>query len=390
MHTPPTGNPPAHKHFSLARQPRRVHIALMNATLHEIIELTGELIRFRSTASNQAERTACADFIVAWLKRHGIESQRVTVDGVDSILALPDSGHCRVLFMAHFDVVDAPEHLFTPEVKDGKLFGRGANDDKYAVATSMVLLKRLRERGEPGSTGTLGILLSGDEEVGGRRGAQQALKQVSADFCIALDGGNPESMVVLEKGVLRLKLTARGKAAHGARPWMGVNAIEALLADLAALKPLFDVDAPEHWHRTLNIGMISGGTVVNMVPASAEASLDIRYTEHDDPDALLEAIKAAVAGEVTLIRRDSIFNGGQSPLLDRLRTFAPKAELTRAHGASDARFLSEHAIPGIVWGADGAGTQHSEGEYLVIESLERLVGSLEGFLDCLHAEESGV
>ncbi|MFP5222071.1 MAG: M20 family metallopeptidase [Acidobacteriota bacterium] len=362
----------------------------MNATLHEIIELTDELIRFRSTASNQSERTACADFIFNWLERNHITARRMTVDGVDSILALPDSGHCRVLLMAHFDVVDAPEHLFTPEVKDGKLFGRGANDDKYAVATSMVLLKRLRERGEPGSTGTLGILLSGDEEVGGRRGAQQALKHVSADFCIALDGGNPESMVVLEKGVLRLKLTANGKAAHGARPWMGVNAIELLMADLAALKPIFDVEAPEHWHRTLNIGMIHGGTVVNMVPATAEASLDIRYTEHDDPDALLASIKAVVAGEITLIRRDSIFNGGQSPLLERLRKFAPKAQLTRAHGASDARFLSEHAIPGIVWGAEGAGTQHSEGEYLVIESLERLVTSLEGFLDSLHAEEAGV
>ena len=361
----------------------------MNAILNEIIELTGQLIRFRSTADDQPARAACADFIADWLARNGIAVQRVAVDGVDSLLALPESGHCRVLLMAHFDVVDGPEHLFTPEVKDGRLHGRGANDDKYAVAASMVLLKRMRERGGPGSLGALGILLSGDEEVGGRRGAQQALKQVSADFCIALDGGNPTDMIVLEKGVLRLKLTARGKASHGARPWLGVNAIETLMADLAALKPLFDVDAPEHWHRTLNIGTIRGGTVVNMVPASAEAQLDIRYTEHDDPDALLAAITAAVASEVTLIRKDSIFNGGQSPLLDLLRRFAPDAQLSRAHGASDARFLSEHAIPGIVWGAEGEGTQHSEGEYLVIESLGRLLESLEGFLCSLHAEEAG-
>lgn len=352
----------------------------METPLREILDLTGSLIRFRSTASRPDQRKACADYIAAWLDEHGIPRNRTEREGVDSIAALPVSGRCKVLLMCHFDVVDGPDTLFVPEERDGRLFGRGAIDDKYAVALAMVLMKRQRALGPDGP---LGILLTGDEETGGRNGAGASLAGVKADFCIAMDGGNPESMIVLEKGVLRLSLKATGKAAHGARPWLGVNAIEALMEDLRAVKPLFDADAPDHWHRTLNIGIIRGGEVVNMVPAEAEALLDIRHTEHDDPDKLLADIKARVKGEVSVVSTSPIFNGGKSPLLDALMAAMPGAKAGRAHGASDARYLSRHGIPGVVWGAEGGGSQHSANECLEIESLERLYGGLTAFLDAL-------
>jgi len=352
----------------------------MKPLIREIIDLTGSLIRFRSTASRPDQRKACADFIAAWLDEHGIAFDRSAHEGVDSIAATPVPGRCKVLVMAHFDVVDGPDTLFVPEERDGKLFGRGSIDDKYAVALAMVLMKRQRALG---SEGPLGILLTGDEEVGGRNGAAVSLARVKADFCIAMDGGNPESMIVLEKGVRRLSLKARGKAAHGARPWLGVNAIEALMDDLRAVKALFDVDTPDHWHRTLNIGIIKGGEVVNMVPAEAEALVDIRYTENDDPDKLLADIKAAVKSEMTVVSTSSIFNGGKSPLFDALLSSTPGAKADRAHGASDARYLSDYGIPGVVWGAEGGGTQHSVDEYLDIQSLERLYDSLATFLDGL-------
>lgn len=364
--------------FPLLFVPAGFILASMNDTIREIIDLTKDLIRFRSTASRPDERKACADFIEAWLGRAGVACEREAHDGVDSIKAMPQGGRCRVLLMAHFDVVDGPEALFTPEERGGRLFGRGAIDDKYAVALGMALMKRQAARG---GAGPLGLLLTGDEETGGRDGAGKSLAGVRADFCIAMDGGGPRDMIVLEKGVLRLSLTCRGKAAHGARPWMGVNAIEALARDILALKPLFDADSPDHWHRTLNVGVIEGGTVVNMVPAEARALLDIRYTEHDDPDALLEAVRAAVKGEVAVVRRDSIFNGGGSPLMERLLASVPGARTGKAHGASDARFLSDHGIPGVVWGADGETSQHSEDEHLVIASLEELHAGLAAFLE---------
>jgi succinyl-diaminopimelate desuccinylase len=80
------------------------------------------------------------------------------------------------------------------------------------------------------------VLITGDEEIGGYNGARSALGEINCDFCIALDGGRVDKIVVKEKGILRLKVVARGKTAHGARPWQGENAIERLMADCSSLK----------------------------------------------------------------------------------------------------------------------------------------------------------
>ncbi|NIU59932.1 MAG: peptidase dimerization domain-containing protein, partial [Phycisphaerae bacterium] len=76
-----------------------------------------------------------------------------------------------------------------------------------------------------------GVMITADEEIGGANGARQALKEIKAEFCIALDGGGLNKIVIKEKGIVKLKLIARGKTAHGARPWLGENAIENLIND---------------------------------------------------------------------------------------------------------------------------------------------------------------
>ena len=82
--------------------------------------------------------------------------------------------------------------------------------------------------------------MTGDEETGGFNGAAKALAHIRAEFCIALDGGDTGRIITREKGILRIQAAASGKSAHGSRPWLGKNAIEILMADLARLKPLFD------------------------------------------------------------------------------------------------------------------------------------------------------
>lgn len=356
-------------------------------SLPEILAVTKELIAFRSIADNPAQRAACAEAVAQYLDAAGIACESLENQGVHSIVALPEPGRTKVLLMAHMDVVAAPDVLFTPVERDGKLFGRGAVDDKYAVALAMVLMKkhlaRLHDVGKTQRDLPFGILITGDEEKGGRLGAMEALKNITAEFCIALDGGSLNIIVNKQKGVLRLRLAAKGKAAHGARPWLGENAIEALMEDLRSLRPLFAEDAPDHWNRTLNVGVIRGGEVVNMVPANAEAFLDIRYTERDDPDSLLADIRAAVKSEVIVESSSNRFDGGASPLLDKLLTFAPQAKLGKAHGATDARFLSAQGIPGVVWGADGDSSQHSDNEHLNIDSLQVLHRCLDGYLKAL-------
>jgi len=355
--------------------------------MQEIIALTKELIRFKTMHKNPEEILRCAGFIENYFKDHDIACKRVDNAGIPSIVVLPADKMVPVLLMAHIDVVDAPAELFEPVEKDGKLYGRGSIDDKYAAALSMVLVKehvgRLRKMGKGPDDLPFGILITGDEEIGGANGAKIALGLVDTEFCIALDGGNIENIVIKGKGVWRLKLIARGKTAHGARPWLGENAIEKLMADYMLIKPFFDPPADsgvEHWHRTLNFSTIQAGKSFNQVPDYAQAMFDIRYTETDNLDELLEQMRAAIQGELLEEAREPLFWGGDSPYLDLLLKIADKTGTGAAHGASDARFLSNYGIKGIVWGANGDMSQHAPDEHVNIASIRALYDMLNDFM----------
>lgn len=357
--------------------------------MREIVELTKALIRFKTRTSEIEEIHRCADFIEAYLADCGAVYHRQDVEGIPAIWALPRAGRAKILLMTHFDVVDGPDALFEPVEKDGKLYGRGAVDDKHAVALSLVLFKNtlaaLKAASGEQSDMPFGILITGDEEAGGFNGAAKALAHIHADFCIALDGGDTRRIIIKEKGLLQLKLTAAGKSAHGSRPWLGTNAIEILMEDLARLKPLFDQAGlsytPEgHWHRSLNIGIIAGGQAVNQVPDEATAHLDIRYTEHDDIPQLLGEMQRRIQSAMTIVIQEPLFEAGRTPFLDLLQKTAPDARLEQENGASDARFLSAHGIPGVVWGADGDNSQHSADEHVAIGSIARLYAALDRFM----------
>jgi succinyl-diaminopimelate desuccinylase len=223
-------------------------------------------------------------------------------------------------------------------------------------------------------------LITGDEEIGGHSGAKEALREIKTDFCIALDGGTLHRIVKKEKGILRLKLISRGKAAHGARPWLGENAVDKLLDDYLIMKTWFQTPAPDHWHRTINLGMIHAGKALNQVPDYAEAFFDVRYTENDNPDEIVEQIQRTIQGEIVVTAREPLFLAGESPYLESLLEIATGTEVGFEHGASDARFLREHGISGIVWGADGDLSQHSTEEHVNVESINQLYRILDDFM----------
>jgi succinyl-diaminopimelate desuccinylase len=157
--------------------------------------------------------------------------------------------------------------------------------------------------------------------------------------------------------------------------------------DIRVVKGFFEgLQATEHWHRTMNLSVIRAGESINQVPDMAEAIFDIRYTENDDVDDLVQRIQAAVTGTVIVQEREPLFISPGSPYLDRLLCTAQGIRTGIAHGASDARFLTQFSIPGIVWGADGNNSQHSTNEHVEVQSLARLYGLLERFLDDLRTD----
>jgi succinyl-diaminopimelate desuccinylase len=353
--------------------------------MEEIITLTEDLIRFKTMHSQPAEIKRCVSFIEDYLKTCGATYQRLEHADIPSIIVMPQHNVAPILLMSHVDVVDGPDDLFNPRVKGDALYGRGSIDDKYAAALSLVFVKnhlqQLQKEGKDQNDLPFGIIITTDEEIGGANGAQKALKEINAEFCIALDGGGLNKIVIKEKGIVKLKLIARGKTAHGARPWLGENAIENLINDYQVMKTNFELSTPDHWHRTLNFSWIQAGKASNQVPDYAEALFDIRYTENDDMEALFKNIQKKIKGELVVEKKEPLFEGGDSPYLDLLLQIATDSEVGFEHGASDARFLSAHGIKGIVWGADGDMSQHSADEHINIDSLYRLYDLLDAFIN---------
>ncbi len=171
--------------------------------MKEIIELTQDLIRFKSMHTHPEEIHGCIAFIEDYLNQCGAPYRRLDHANVPSILVMPENYFAPVVLMSHIDVVDGPEALFEPRIKDKALYGRGSIDDKYAAALSLVMVKNYRQRlekeGQDPNDLPFGVLITADEEIGGANGARQALKEIKADFCIALDGGSLTKIVIKEK-----------------------------------------------------------------------------------------------------------------------------------------------------------------------------------------------
>ena len=320
----------------------------------EIIDLTKDLVQFKTMHSKPDEILRCASFIAP------------------------------LLLMSHIDVVDAPDELFRPVMQEGKLYGRGCFDDKYAVALSLVLLinnlKLLRKQGRGQKELPFGILITSDEEIGGFKGAQKTLIDIQTDFCIVLDGGDIEKIVVKEKGIARVKLLCRVEVNSGSKPWQGKNAVEKLMDDINTWETYFVKSAPEHPHRKIVCNHIRSKKSRHGVPEFAEACLEIRYMETDDLEKMFNAMQKELHSDIVIEDVEPLFSAGESEHLKLLLEISKKTRIGFEDGANDSRFLSQFGIKGIVWGADGNRSQHTLNEHVDIESVYELYELLDAFI----------
>jgi len=314
----------------------------------EIIELTKNLIRFKSVHSKPMEIKRCFEFIESYLQNSKVQYKKFNHNKFPSLLAIPSRSFVPILLMTHIDVVDAPNNLFNPLEKDQKLYGRGSFDDKYGVALSLVLLKQhlhqLRKQGKDQDDLQFGILITSDEEIGGFNGAKKVLREIKTDFCIVLDGGCIEKIVVKERGLVRLKLVSRITAGRGPRPWLGENAIEKLIDDFIKIRNYCVRSLPEHWHRSVNLCSIRSEKPKNQISEHAEAIIDIRYTENDRMDSLIKKLEKELHSEIVIESIVPIFDNGSSSYLNLLLETANNTSIGFEDDTNDARFLSTYGI----------------------------------------------
>ncbi|MEK6739171.1 MAG: ArgE/DapE family deacylase [Planctomycetota bacterium] len=215
------------------------------------------------------------------------------------------NGSPSLLVACHLDVVPAGDEWkrnpFDAWVENGRIFGRGASDNKGQMAAMMAVARFLKEN-ESRLKGQLILVGAADEERGSNLGLEYLIKEcgIRADFAIIPDVAHNMQMIdVTEKGALFLEIISYGKQSHGSRPEMGINAAWHLITLLERIKQIQfkHTSHPLHTPPTLNLGSIHGGTAPNIVPALCKAQLDIRYLPGDSGDEIMANL-ISIAKEV--------------------------------------------------------------------------------------------
>jgi acetylornithine deacetylase len=379
------------------------------ATTLDILET---LVSFDTTSRNS--NIPCADWIAAYLKEKGVETEIFVSPEGDKHNLYAIVGPKEVpgyVLSAHMDVVPVDGQAWSTDpfklaVKDGRAYGRGACDMKGFLACTLAMLPEMLAR--PLKT-PIHLAYSYDEEVG-CTGVRDMLEPISArqPRPIAAFIGEPTSMQVVigHKGGQRVICKVAGKAAHSSLAPRGVNAVEwgarlvARIRDMAeaqeasgARDELYDVP-----HSTLHCGIFHGGTSPNIVPHEAEISFECRNISADDPMAYIGEIMRYAREELEprMKRIDPAagFSFELRPNLPALETAPDHAAVTLAkrlagrndhakvaYGTEASLFQNMAGIPSVVIGPGDIDQAHKPDEWIAVSDLEKCNGFIRRLIE---------
>lgn len=299
-------------------------------------------------------------------------------------------------FNAHVDVVPTGEASawryppFGAELVDGRVYGRGAGDDKGSVTAQVMAGVALARAGVP-LRGRLVVNEVSDEETNGTNGAKYVVEEghVRPDFVIVGEQ-TLNRVCVGEKGSAGFELTVTGRTAHGALPWEGANAIEGMARVIVALQDELWPDLARRTHpffhpSSASVNMISGGVKTNVVPDRCTISVDRRLVPGEDPaEAVAEAAAIArravadrpgLAVEVTpgVERRPATMSDPGSGLVQAMlaasRYLGLDTEPTGFSMATDGRFFAAAGYPTIIFGPGDPKLAHVPDEWIGVDEV---------------------
>ena len=320
-----------------------------------LVALSRTLIDVDSTTGREGD---CGRWLAAYLRYLGwsVDEQPVSEGRINVIATLDPPS---VVFSTHFDCVPP---FITSRVAGERLYGRGACDAKGILASQVMAAERLRATGER----RVGLVFVVGEERGSD-GARTANRHPLASGCRFLVNGEPTDSRVASatRGILRVQLTATGRAAHSSRPDLGESAIDKLLDALLRLRterlPEDAVLGRTHY----TIGLISGGIAPNVVSPHAEAEVMFRTVgSHADLAPALERLHDLVSTATVL----------EVPAV-HLRT-VDGFETASFPFTTDIPFLDRWGEPLLV-GPGSVLVAHTDEEHVDIHELERAVDTYE-------------
>jgi succinyl-diaminopimelate desuccinylase len=315
--------------------------------------------------------------------------------GRPSLIASVGSGERpHLAWNGHLDVVPAgsPDTWTTGpwegRVRDGRLVGRGAVDMKGGIGAALAAVSALRRAGIA-LGGTLVLHLVADEELAGIHGTRVLLDagRLDQDACIV---GEPSDLHLglAERGGAWITATARGKAAHGSQPHLGVNAITSMSRFLLRLEEaLPDRTHPLVGGPTVNAALISGGSAPNVVPDRCAVDIDRRLIPGEtDPEAVLEPFRALIRDlrsarpevDVEVEIREWTDAAEAEPDSAIARTLRDAVGAVRGapavdagfSGITDARYyLNDARIPTVILGPGSLSVAHTADEWIALDQM---------------------
>ena len=364
----------------------------------DILKVAQDLIKFRTETGCIAEINKLMTYV-----QNLFQGTPAKIDIYRNIEQAPvffvrnsDTDNFDVLILGHIDVVAAPDSMFEPHIENGKMYARGSLDMKSFAAVALNTMEYVLQNNLPIK---FGVILSSDEEKGshGTEAFMQQNPTLRAKIVLAHDVGGDISKIILKcKNPVFVKLIAKGKAAHGSRPWDGIDANEKIMQSIANLRqyyPYYSKDGQipsDQWIDTLHVAKICGGNVANVISDYCEALCDMRLTENSSIEELEQNLKKSLVSGVSyqiVSSSTPVVMDPQDPYIVDYKRFAEKI-LSRSisfeyeGGATDSRAFAVRGSTVIMHSGSGEG-MHAEGEYVELDSVLQIADIQRQFVEKL-------
>ena len=363
--------------------------------MSEVAQLAAQLVAIESinpdVVAGGSGEGAVARFVAEWCERAGLETTlSEPAPGRPNVVAIaPGSGGGRSLLLnAHMDTVGVAGMVdpFSPRLDGGRLYGRGAYDMKGSLAACMVAAARARERALRGDV----VVTAVSDEEFASVGSTAIAKSVTADAAIVTEPTELQ-VAIAHRGFVAFEIETEGRAAHGSRPHLGVDAIAKMGRVLVGIEELDRGLRASPTHPYLGSGsahasVIEGGQEYSSYPAHCLLQAERRTIPGESGELAVAEIRAILdeaaaddhdfAAEVRVIASREPFEVDPEAEVASVVLRAAAAVLGAPPEVVGVSFWADSAlfgavgIPTVLFGPRGEGA-HAEVEWVDVASLEQ-------------------
>ncbi|OGT39105.1 MAG: succinyl-diaminopimelate desuccinylase [Gammaproteobacteria bacterium RIFCSPHIGHO2_12_FULL_36_30] len=375
----------------------------MGKNMSETLNLAQQLINISSVTPHD---NGCQKILIDRLKKIGFEITELNSNGTNNFFATHGTGEKLFCFSGHTDVVppgDLSEWHSSPfeaEVRDGKLFGRGAADMKSALAAMIVATEKFISKNKNHS-GKIGFLITSDEEGSGKDGTIKIVEHlqknnIKLNYCLIGEATSNKKLgdviKVGRRGSLHGELTVHGKQGHIAYPHLAINPIHRSFQALDHLTKIewdkkTDLFSPTSF-QIYNINADTGAN--NIIPGSLTARFNFRYSPESTAESLQKKVEKVF--EEHQLEYDIKWNHSSKPFHSKsgaltkaccdsiLHLCNVTTEQNTTGGTSDGRFIAATGAEIVELGLRNESIHHVD-ENTDLNDLEKLTALYENILE---------